>query len=342
MIAIIERSRSETFFETSVIKSTAKRCLLDDGCVCGDPVLVLWASYVKNHRNVIPYISTQNDIARFSGADLESPLEFSDALKGMSAAAALDYIAWSRRQRGSQGCRVDYRSVATINQRVSILKAFYRLAVADGILPRNPFERIRPLHGKPKRPTKAIPIEKLRSVIDAAACPCERALLSALIGGALRRSEAEKLRIEDVTDHDGITALILRATKNGDNEVQPLAPWAAEAVLAWRDIREAAGAAPRDPLFASRYGKGAGVASMNGQTICRIVQRVCRRAGIGDPGIGAHSCRASGVTALLTAGVDRKKVKTFGRFHSYHMLDVYDKRAEPLSEHAGLLLKLER
>lgn len=304
-----------------------------------NPLLILWRTYLNDHVNKQAYRSTLKDFAAFLGiADDEAMVI--DALFSIDVETALRYREWSRRQRGQKKGCVDYRSAATTNQRLGILKCFMRLAMADGLITRNPFERVKLLPKNYKRPTKALPAGSIRPMLDACEGLFERALIAALIGGALRRSEAQKLRLCDIVTVDGVTVLKLRATKNGTDPAQPLADWAAVPVLELIADRILAGAMAHSPLFVSRYGACKDEAPVDGKTIYRIVKRVCERAGIDATGIGAHSCRATAVTALLSQEIDRKAVKDFGRFATYTMLDVYDKRARPLSEHAGLKLKI--
>jgi integrase len=290
---------------------------------------------VSTHKNQRPYNAALHDLEAFLRC-----ADGARALISLDATAALRYKAWSQRRRGARRDAVDYRASGTTNQRLLIFRKFFRIAQAAGVARVNPFEGVTLLRAAPKRPTRALPPGVLPELILGAPELSARALLSALVGGGLRRSEAAKLTLDDVQEVDGVTALRLRATKNGTSPLQPLPSWAAEAVLAWRDERAAAGALPRSPLFVSHFGAGANLAPISHSTINRIVKRACARVGLDESKFAAHSLRATGVTELLRQGVDPHEVQEFGRFATLDMCYRYDKRRRSLAEHAGLKLKL--
>lgn len=304
----------------------------------GFPLLKLFVTYAKDHKSeasVHTYRAAIRELLRFLGIDPRRRHQAEAALRDLDTTAALGYKNWSRERPGLKCVGDGKRAAATTNLRLVVLKRFYRLAQAQGLSRLNPFESISRIRGPIKRPTNAFPKDKVRDIVEGCTVLKRRALLAALIAGALRKSEAAKLTLGDVGESDGIVFLVLRATKNGDNAVQPIAPWAARHVLAWRDERRKAGASDADFLFVRRRHE-----PMSKGSILEACKRACKRVGLDPRLYCAHSCRATGVTMALLQGIDRKKVKDYGRFKSYEMVDRYDKRATPLSEHAGLELKL--
>lgn len=352
-------------------RSFVTRCLIDgnlDPHAVGtrNPLLELWGTYVLDHKNPRPYHAALRDLAAFRGC---SPDE---ALLGLGAADALRYKAWSaaqpavpiRRRRKNAapaapaGCppgkltsgpgrdltprRIDRRAANTTNQRLLIFKKFFRIALAGGVARINPFEGVSLVRGDLKRPTQAFDMGAASEMLRTAGSSFERALLAALIGGALRRSEASRLLVNDVTESQGVPVLRLCRTKNGKDKLQPLSGWAAAAVIEWRDELLRRGAENCSPLFPSHYGKWAARAPIAPKTVNLFVKRACARVGLDPRKFGAHSCRAAAVTALLQNRVDPRDVQEFGRFATLEMLFRYDKRARPLWNHAGLKLDLKR
>ena len=306
----------------------------------------LWSKYLGSHKNPAPYVAALRDWGRFVGA--AGDVEALRSLASASVEAAFDYVAWGRRQRGiRERDKITYRTAATINQRIHFFRKFGRLLCAAGVAARNVWDAVTPCREKRvARSAAAIPAAAVATML--ARCDCrhpagtqEKALLSLAIGAALRRSEVVRLKIRDVLLRDGACCVRLLGTKNGEDILQPLSPEVAAAVAGWLTHSQYADAQPDDPLFCKVYHSGQRKNSPLGQsTVARIVKRAAARAGLDSRRIGAHSCRATGVTLLLEQGIERKDVLEFGRFHSYRMLDVYDKRARGIEHHAGLKLKL--
>ena len=305
-------------------------------CDLETPLLDFFELYAAQHKGSAPYIMALDDLARFLGRDPGcSRLEA--AMRNLTSKDAMAYKAWSMtRPGGNRGGGFSKRAPATTNMRINIYRGFYRAAIAEGLVDRNPWDGLRPIAGAPRHPTKAFSAEQLKEMLEAAPDIYERALLSTLLGGGLRRAEAAALLISDVQDKGDVTTVRLSDTKNGDPIFQPMPTWAATFLRSHVAARLAQGATASSPLFVFQYSDGTcRETPLGDKVIAQHVKAAAKRIGLKES-YGAHSLRASFVTQLLTLGVDRKKVLDASRLHSYEMVDRYDKRMVPLKEHAAL------
>ncbi|NDC37340.1 MAG: hypothetical protein EBZ48_04735, partial [Proteobacteria bacterium] len=172
----------------------------------------------------------------------------------------------------------------------------------------------------------------------------DRALLAALFGGALRRSEAATLRLGDVRKSNaGTIYLYLRATKAKRDAEQALPKWAAAAVIAWVKQRATDGAGSGDFLFVGytgRAGKTPTPEPISASGVYKLFKLYCQRAGAG-PYVTPHSARATAITRLLESGIAHREVQQFSRHASIQMVELYDKRRLGVEKNPGKLLEFE-
>lgn len=154
------------------------------------------------------------------------------------------------------------------------------------------------------------------------------ALAELLYGSGLRISEALGLNIDDVQ----LSSRVLRVMGKGSRErLAPLSDTSCGSLKSWLGERPLM-AQPNEPaLFVGSRGS-----RLNRREAARIVERLCRRAGL-DFTVSPHSLRHSFATHLLTAGADLRSVQellghsrltTTQRYTQVsleHLMEAYDK-----------------
>jgi len=230
-------------------------------------------------------------------------------------------------------------SNATIAKKFAALRRIYRMLLAANLGVReNPFDSDRvpppPKDAGRKRPTEMLDFSKVKEVINAAdeSTPKglrDKAILSVLFGGGLRRSEAIKLRVGDVRKTPaGTLYLYLRSTKAKKDARQALAPWAAKTVEKLVQERRKEKASDADYLFVSYSGPGGRVRTarpISPVGVYTLFKTYCSLAGAGKF-VSPHSARATAITRLLAEGVPHREVQEFSRHSSIQMVELYDKR----------------
>ena len=154
------------------------------------------------------------------------------------------------------------------------------------------------------------------------------ALAELLYGSGLRISEALGLNMDDVQ----LSSRVLRVMGKGSRErLAPLSDTSCESLKKWLDERPLMALPDEPALFVGSRG-----ARLNRREAARIVERLCRRAGL-DFTVSPHSLRHSFATHLLTAGADLRSVQellghsrltTTQRYTQVsleHLMEAYDK-----------------
>ena len=170
----------------------------------------------------------------------------------------------------------------------------------------------------------------------------DSAILSALFGGGLRRSEVASLRVADVRHtSSGNTYLYLRSTKAKKDAEAAIPDWAAQRILEYQSIRLKDGAMEGDYLFVSYRGQAGNSPTnepISHSGIYRLFKKYCMMAGVKGH-LSPHSARATAITKLLADGVPHRLVQQFSRHSSVQMVEVYDKRRIGIDENPGVRLK---
>ena len=126
------------------------------------------------------------------------------------------------------------------------------------------------------------------------------ALAELLYGSGLRISEALGLDIDDVQ----LSSRVLRVMGKGSRErIAPLSDTSCDSLKSWLDERPLMAQPDEPALFVGSRGS-----RLNRREAARIVERLCRRAGL-DFTVSPHSLRHSFATHLLTAGADLRSVQ---------------------------------
>lgn len=230
-------------------------------------------------------------------------------------------------------------SNATIAKKFAALRRIYRMFISSGLSARqNPFDSDQvpapPKDAGRKRPTEMVDFALVKQIVALPDISTpkgvrDRAILSVLFGGALRRSEVCALRLGDVRrSAKGTVFLYLRSTKAKKDAEQALPVWAASAVAALIRQRVEQGASPADYLFISYTGQAGNTPTLDPVShsgIYKLFKSYCQLAGAGD-NVTPHSARATAITKLLADGIPHRQVQEFSRHSSIQMVELYDKR----------------
>ena len=181
----------------------------------------------------------------------------------------------------------------TIAGRVSTVSAFYRWAVREQLIMRNPVELIR----RPRRPaessTASLTRHQLTDWLAAAETRGGAWWAAAMLLGlnGLRCGELCACNVEDVGTHSWHHTLRLTTTKGDRPTIVALAPPTMQAVDA------AIGGRERGPLLVNRAGR-----RMTAYNVQYLVAALARDAGIAVH-LTPHGLRHSAITIGLDAGV---------------------------------------
>lgn len=270
--------------------------------------------------------------------------EAASALLSVDSAKALDYAGALKSRKTATGERL---SDATINNRLSALSSIYRQLQKHGKISRNPFAVVREVAGgktRQRRPAKEIKLPEVRALLEAPPDNTpegirDRALFAALFGGALRRSEARELTLEDIQETpDGTLYLQLKSTKNGSSAAQPIDITLAPRIRRLVEKRREEGAEPADPLFVGYRASGKPGRQLSESTFYRIWKTYCKPLGIRA---GCHSARATAATKALRDGRTPEQVREMLRLNSCSMVDVYDKRSRSIDSNCARVLNFD-
>lgn len=213
---------------------------------------------------------------------------------------------------------------STVYGYLSVVSAFYKVAVADQWVPADPTILVRRprvyyddnrLHGLSRHD-----LEKL--ILHADQRSAQHTALVMLLGVlGLRVSEATRVRIEDFAGYDRGHRVLHLVGKGGKPATMPLPP------LVFRVLDKAAGDRTFGPLLTTRTGR-----PLSRHDAYRWIDTLGRQCGLGH--IHPHQLRHAAVTAALDAGADVRDVQTFGRWSDPRMVERYDRNRHNLDRHA--------
>lgn len=241
---------------------------------------------------------------------------------------------------------------ATIRKKLQCVASAFAYLHAEGILERNPFARVKPPKiDSRKRIPECLPFDAVSRLINAPLLEwgcydrrkMSRAVVVAMIGAGLRRSEAVRLLISDLKQtQKGTYYLYLTSTKAGKDCEHVIPPWCAAILCDWRDRRLAAGAKIGEPLFCAFSHNRHTNRAISDSTAWGIFRREIEAIGL-DPELGysPHSARVTAISKLLADGKPHGDVKEFSRHASIEMVEYYDRRYVSKDKAIGLDLKFE-
>jgi len=227
---------------------------------------------------------------------------------------------------------------------VALLSALYRHLSDLALIRGNPWAMARNVLPARRhvqvRPTKLVPLELVPEILDLPDPRTkigvrDRAVLAALFGGGLRRSEVVGLDLRDVLISADGSRLVIRESKAGKRQEQALPDWAAERLAELVAQRSGDGATPIGPLFPTYDLRGRERGRMSTASLRRLYSYYLEQVGL--EGYAPHSARATAATALLQSGATDREVRDFLRHRTTGMVEVYDKRAKANDKIAGRL-----
>ena len=191
---------------------------------------------------------------------------------------------------------------------VIAVRGLHRFAVREGMARTDPARDVRP-PALPRRLPKAIAVESVAALIEAAGAPGtplatrDRALLELLYGSGARISEAVGLDLDDVDVTDGAVRLLGKGAKE---RIVPLGSFARAAVEAYL-VRARPALAVRGrgtpALFLNARG-----GRLSRQGAWTVLVAVADRAGL-TIDVSPHTLRHSFATHLLDGGADVRVVQ---------------------------------
>lgn len=213
--------------------------------------------------------------------------------------------------------QVPYSS-ATINRRFNTVALFYKYALRDEIIGKDPAAYIdRPkIDSDGQRRTFLPPLQHGIFMAQAAEMGVMAHALACLLGmRGLRISSACNLDVGDVQQQQGYDVIIFTA-KGGKATTMPLP------VAAMRAVREAIGERTEGPVLLNRWGN-----RMDRAAATRLIKKIAHEAKV-DTDITPHSLRRSFITTGLASGIPARDMQLAAGHAQINTTMIYDRRAQ--------------
>lgn len=221
-------------------------------------------------------------------------------------------------------------SARTIHRRLSTISGFYAFLTVRGDITTNPVprglptrrERNRPRQGVPLvRPPRTLPTILTATEVDALTAALrthrDRAMVSAMLLGGLRRCEVLGLRLEDL--HPGTRRIFVRAGKGGHQRLVPISPVFFEHLAAYLDTERPADTTT-DVLFVSLKRPQRGQ-PLTPAGLDEVLDSARRRAGLRHA--TCHQLRHTCLTRLREAGMPLEAVQAQAGHASIETTRIY-------------------
>jgi integrase/recombinase XerD len=198
---------------------------------------------------------------------------------------------------------------------VVAVRGFHRFLLREGVTTTDPASAVHP-PAPPKRLPKAITVEEVEALLDAAGADQtpravrDRALLELLYGCGARISEAVGLDVDELDLDSGTVKLLGKGSKQ---RIVPIGSYARQAIEAYlvraRPVLAAGGGGPTmsPALFLNARG-----GRLSRQSAWTVLRAAAGRAGLRDDvrrEISPHTLRHSFATHLLDGGADIRVVQ---------------------------------
>jgi integrase/recombinase XerD len=223
----------------------------------------------------------------------------------------------------------EHRAPATIARRLSTLAGYYKYAMSEDLLTRNPCEHVRRPRVAQDSATLGLDREQARAMLRAAEHHGARsyALVTLLMHDGLRISEALGADVEALGDNRGHRTLTVLG-KGGKRRTVVLNPTTRHALDTYIPGRDTG------PIFTTRTGL-----RWNRSDAYRTIQDVAHRAGIPHAQkITPHSLRHTFVTLAREAGVPLEDVQDAAGHADPRTTRRYDRGRHSLDRHPAYAL----
>jgi site-specific recombinase XerD len=216
------------------------------------------------------------------------------------------------------------RAPATIARRLSTLSSFYRWAVREEWVTRNPATLVARPRVANAAPAPVLGTHALSALLTAAAEDGLRsgALVALLVFNGLRISEALGASARDLTT-EGDRPVLRVARRGGTTATVPLTPRTADALARYVGTRT------DGPLFVTRTGQ-----PLTRASAWRIVRKLARRVLPGQAEqLSPHSLRRAFIALSLDAGTSLRDVQDAAGHQDPRTTRRYDHSAPTLERH---------
>jgi integrase/recombinase XerD len=241
--------------------------------------------------------------------DLDRYLEYSSS-KGVSEPESVDesHVAGFVTDLRTGGPQHPPLSSSSAGRALVAVRGFHRFGLREGVTAVDPAHVVRP-PGPPRRLPKAISVDQVEALIDAAGSEGDpralrdRALLEVLYATGARISEAIGLDVDDLDLESGTALLRGKGAKQRLVPVGRLAREAVDAYLVRGRPDYAAHGVGTAAIFLNRRGS-----RLSRQSAWAAIRAAAQRAGLSDE-ISPHTLRHSYATHLLDGGADVRVVQ---------------------------------
>lgn len=189
----------------------------------------------------------------------------------------------------------------TLSRSVSDCRNYFRYLVQEGILGSNLFEALEPMKTEPRPLPDILSEQEVKSLLEAAEGPRDKAILDTLYSSGLRLSELLNLRLSNVNFNTGM--LTVRKGKGGKDRVVPIGKLALEAIAKYHGGIDRPAADGSGFVFL-----GPGGEQMTAPAVRQILRSCAVRAGI-TKRIYPHLLRHCFATHLLNRGADLRTIQ---------------------------------
>jgi site-specific recombinase XerD len=216
-------------------------------------------------------------------------------------------------------------SPRSVRRRLQTLRTFYRLAVADEYIDRDPTVMLRLPENRAMKEPVWLDRFQVGALLRAAEAesPAHHAIVALMVMLGLRVSEACSIRIEDYAA-DELGYRVLRIVGKGGKPATMPVP-----IPLLRILEQTRGERTSGPLILRRDGRAQ---DRNGAYAW--VKILARKAGLPET-LHPHSLRHSAVTAVIDSGADLREAQEFARHADPGMTLHYFRRAGNLDRHAA-------
>lgn len=228
---------------------------------------------------------------------------------------------------------------STVDRHLATLRSLFKWLADDGLLDRNPAERVRFMKGKRLSSTNAFTDDEVRRLLllpdlHSRTGALHYAVLMVLFYCGIRRSELCALRTSNLSEERGHKVLRLRG-KGGAERLLVVIPPVWNAIVHYFRIT---GREPgRDGyLFQPVRNRRTGVRdkALDPSMVFYVVQRYAKLAGIAKK-VSPHSCRATAISNARDHNVSDRAIQEFAGWASPDMITRYDKRKTAIEKSAS-------